>query len=63
MIEIEVGRLSSGSFYARPKGGLGTCGWHPFPWNITVGRTAEKAKRRFLEVHRKQISELEKSNG
>jgi hypothetical protein len=27
-------QLRNGKWAVRPKGQLGTCGWHPYPWTV-----------------------------
>jgi hypothetical protein len=49
MIEIEEIQLRSGKWYVHPKGALGTCGFHPVPWEITHiprARSEQDALRR-----------------
>ena len=48
--ELEATALSSGRWAVRPKGQLGTCGFHPYPWAVIYVRafTAEGAIARAL---------------
>jgi hypothetical protein len=40
MYEMEATQLRSGWWVVRPKGQLGTIGWHPYPWTAIFVRAA-----------------------
>jgi len=40
---------TTNGFYARPVGQLGTCGWHPIPWQCGFGATPELAFLNFYD--------------
>lgn len=46
--ELEATQLRSGSYVVRPKGSLGTMGWHPRAWTMasTKARSPEEAIRK-----------------
>jgi len=43
--EMEATPLRDGQWAVRPKGQLGTCGWHPYPWTVVYvkARNAQDA--------------------
>jgi len=43
--EMEATPLRDGQWAVRPKGQLGTCGWHPYPWTVVYvrARNAQEA--------------------
>ena len=55
MADLTVTSLRDG-YVARPEGRLGTCGFHPYPWEAVWGETACEAIRRFTEAHREFLS-------
>lgn len=55
-IELETERLR-GSVIVRPKGALGTCGWHPQAWTAAMMRRGETPKAAFLRVNPNWASE------
>ena len=60
MINLVAFKLGNDSgWWARPTTGMGTMGWHPFPWELTYGKTAEQARQNFLKNHAKYIEESE----
>jgi len=36
-------------YFARPVGQLGTCGWHPVPWQVGYGETPDAAFLNFYD--------------
>lgn len=49
--DLETGRFRSGEYYCRPRGELGTCGFYPYPWTLTIGATAHEARVNFIRAH------------
>jgi hypothetical protein len=45
MIGMEAVLLRGNTYAVRPKGQLGTCGWHPYPWTVQYirARSASEA--------------------
>ena len=37
-MELEATHLRGNEYAVRPRGQLGTCGWHPKPWTVTYVR-------------------------
>lgn len=56
--DIEVERLSTGYYMARPAGQLGTCGWYPFAWGAAYGHTSLHARQLFNEAHRDKLGAI-----
>jgi len=48
--ELEATHLQGRGWAVRPKGQLGTMGWHPFPWDVVYvnAGSAEEAIRKAL---------------
>lgn len=46
---LETLMLASGDYITRPRGSLGTCGWHPVAWNLGCGPTADESRIDFCE--------------
>lgn len=48
MSELEATHLRDNRYAVRPKGQLGTCGWHPKAWTVVYvnARNAEEAIRK-----------------
>lgn len=57
MVKVRIDRLNSGAYIVRPEYGLGTCGWHPFPWTMGTGKTREGALRSFEATNHKYITD------
>ena len=49
-MELEATQLRNGEWCVRPKGQLGTCGWHPKAWEAVFVRapSAEAAVRKVI---------------
>jgi len=45
MNDMEAVFLRGNTYAVRPKGQLGTCGWHPYPWAVQYirARSASEA--------------------
>ena len=56
---INVFRLRSGTWCASL--GLGTCGWHPFPWQLQSSKIKTRAVSNFLSVHAEKLKGYEVS--
>jgi hypothetical protein len=39
-MELEATHLRGNEYAVRPRGQLGTCGWHPKPWAVTYVRAS-----------------------
>jgi hypothetical protein len=58
MVELEATKLGN-CWAVRPKGGLGTMGWSPFPWTAMFVKAPDelvaiaKCKKAFAEAERK----------
>jgi hypothetical protein len=44
MIELDATQLHNGEWVVRPKGQLGTMGWHPFPWTAVIVKANNEQK-------------------
>lgn len=42
-IELEADHLRDSRYAVRPKGQLGTCGWHPVPWTVAYVNARSEA--------------------
>jgi len=51
-VTIRVAQLRNGWVAGA---GLGTCGFHPFPWTATFSETRDKALENFAKVHEKHL--------
>ena len=49
--EMEATHLRDNRWAVRPKGQLGTCGWHPYAWTVifVTARNAEQAIRKAIK--------------
>lgn len=54
-LDIDPPLTARVGYTARPKGQLGNCGFHPFPWTIAYGTCPEQARENFIRDHRHQI--------
>ena len=43
-VELEATPLRDGKWAVRPKGQLGTCGFHPIPWTVQYIRARSAAE-------------------
>lgn len=50
MKTVIIEKLRS-NYCARPAGGLGTCGWSPFPWTASFDSNPAKAYESFCKNH------------
>lgn len=48
---------STNKFICRPKGALGNCGFHPFPWIIASGNSPSEAGYNFVKNNRKALAQ------
>jgi len=56
-VNLEVTRLNSGMYCARPVGMAGTCGFYPFPWTAQFGRSPSDARNNFINRYKAKIVE------
>lgn len=48
---LETVQLDGGTLCVRPRGELGTCGWHPRPWQLAVVEAGEPPLEAFLAAN------------
>ena len=51
MIELEATHLRDDKYAVRPKGQLGTHGWHPIPWGVIYLKAKSKADAIRKAIH------------
>lgn len=52
-IELEAVHLRGRTYAVRPKGQLGTCGWHPVPWIVEyIKASSEKEAIKKCKLNR-----------
>lgn len=54
-MNLDVTQLTSGTYCARPRGSVGTCGFYPFAWTAAFGNTPSEAREEFIYAHKEKI--------
>jgi hypothetical protein len=55
---VTAEQLRSGGWWARPRTALGTCGWYPYAWTLTYGKTEQQAITNFINRHNVAVREF-----
>ena len=56
-IKLTTERLDSGRYITRPTSALGTCGFHPFPWDAAIATTEAESRALFIANHAKYLKD------